>query len=47
MDALDDAISKLENQWYEYHHDKTGTKSMPDMIELTKLRIKRKELKNE
>jgi len=42
-DELDTAIKKLELEWAIYHKNPRNN-HMPDMVELTKLRIKRKML---
>ena len=42
-DQLDEAILSLEADWKIYHRDPKNGK-MPDMIQLTKLRILRKNI---
>ena len=42
-DDLDKQIQELEEQWNKYHKDHKNN-PMPDMMELAKLRIRKKQL---
>ncbi len=43
MSDLDDAIRELEEAWARHHKDPKNHR-MPDMVELAKLRIRKREL---
>lgn len=45
-DDLDKQIQELEDRWNKYHKDHKNNE-MPNMIELTKLRIRKRQLERE